>query len=101
MLAGSVAGSSKTFIHQRMCKLKDSAIESNHCKNMRFSGPEKIMRKRTKNKTAEKPKKPRSQHPGTQWDENTMRDLIQHMSELQSNLAALHSIAERGTRRSM
>ena len=48
MLAGLVTESFKTYIHQRMGKLKDLARESLHGKkNTRLSYPMKIMRKQT------------------------------------------------------
>ena len=60
--------------------------------------PKEDNEKTDEEKAAEKRKKPRAQHPDAQGNENAARNLMVNMNELQSNLAALHSIAERRTR---
>ena len=60
--------------------------------------PKEYDEKTDEEKAAGKRKKPRAQHPDAQGNENAARNMMVHMNELQSNLAALHSIAERRTR---
>ena len=96
MTAGLVKdATSKKFINQRMGKLKDLARESIHGKRHDVFSPKKDEEKTDE----EKREGQRSRHPDTRENENAARSLMGHMSELQSNLAALHSIAQRSTRR--
>ena len=99
MLAGLVKESSKKYIYQRRGKLKDLARESIHGKNHVIFSPKEYDEKTDEENVAEKTKKPRARHKDSQENENATRILIQHMNELQYNVAELHRISERRTRR--
>ena len=95
MTAGLVRESSKKYINERMGRLKELASESIHGKQHEIFRP-----KREEEKTdEEKRKKQGTRHPDAQGNQNAARELMGHMNELQSNLAALNSIAQRSARR--
>ena len=68
-----------------MGKLKHLARESIHGKKHEVFMPKDDSEKTDEEKAAEKTKNPRSQHPDAQGNENATRNLMEHMSEFQSN----------------
>ena len=94
LLAGLVRESFLKYINERMGKFKDLARESIHGKKHKIFRPKEDYEKTDEEKAAEQPKKPRSQRPDAHGNENATRNLIKHISDLNSTLADLERSAK-------